>query len=216
MLYSCINNFKVSDLTHYWLLVIFISVHGNKNTQTRSRGFDSQCSQRQALTQRDLGATVGVKASHIAYIESEQRNPSLALLRRLADTLGLNRQEMLFLVHPDAKHLTQDVDMPKRKGGKPDGWRRFATNRALLRRHRVTPGELKVLRQVECTGADIQSAQLPVRAQLDSDGERRRLCRHLAICGGHFSSIIARPWIFVPAGPRLWLTLNERSFDRGL
>src|SRR5271165_2625045 len=88
------------------------------------------------LTQRDLAALVGVKASHIAYIESEQRNPSLALLRRLADTLGLNRRELLFLIHPDARHLTEEEPHTGR-ASKPDGWRQFSTNQALLRRHNV-------------------------------------------------------------------------------
>ncbi len=103
------------------------------------------------LTQRDLAAMVGVKASHIAYIESEQRNPSLALLRRLADTLGLNRRELLFLIHPDAKQLTEEQTR-KTSAGKPDGWRQFSSNQALLRRHNVTPAELKVLRQVNSLG----------------------------------------------------------------
>jgi transcriptional regulator with XRE-family HTH domain len=99
------------------------------------------------LTQRDLAAMVGVKASHIAYIENGQRNPSLGLLRRLADTLGLNRRELLFLIHPDAKHLTDGAAEPG-KARKPEGWREFSSNQALLRRHQVTPAELKVLRQV--------------------------------------------------------------------
>jgi len=90
---------------------------------------------------------VGVKASHIAYIENGQRNPSLPLLRRLADTLSLDRRELLFLIHPDAKRLTEGNAEPV-KGRKPDGWREFSSNRALLRRHQVTPAELKVLRQV--------------------------------------------------------------------
>jgi transcriptional regulator with XRE-family HTH domain len=100
------------------------------------------------LTQRDLASMVGVKASHIAYIESEQRNPSLALLRRLADTLGLNRRELLFMIHPEARQLTEEQAAPENGGGKPDGWRHFSTNQALLRRHNVTPAELKVLKQV--------------------------------------------------------------------
>jgi transcriptional regulator with XRE-family HTH domain len=99
------------------------------------------------LTQRELSAMVGVKASHIAYIENGQRNPSLALLRRLADTLGLNRKELLFLIHPDAKELTEDRTITS-DSGKTNGWREFSSNRALLQRHRVTPAELKVLRQV--------------------------------------------------------------------
>ena len=99
------------------------------------------------LTQRELAALVGVKASHIAYIENGQRNPSLALLRRLADTLGLNRRELLFLIHPDAKELTEDRTIIS-DSGKSNGWREFASNRALLQRHQVTSAELKVLRQV--------------------------------------------------------------------
>src|SRR5271156_2186076 len=103
------------------------------------------------LTQRDLANMVGVKASHIAYIEGEQRNPSLALLRKLADTLGLNRQELLFMIHPEAKHLTEEEE-PEKKVGKPDGWQQFSSNAALLRRHNVTSAELKVLKQVNMLG----------------------------------------------------------------
>ena len=103
------------------------------------------------LTQRDLAAMVGVKASHIAYIEGEQRNPSLALLRRLADALGLNRRELLFMIHPEARHLTEE-DEPAAKDGKPGRMEAFSSNEALLRRHNVTPAELKVLRQVDMLG----------------------------------------------------------------
>ena len=103
------------------------------------------------LTQRDLATTVGVKASHIAYIEGGQRNPSLGLLRKLADTLGLNRQELLFLIHPEAKYLTEEHPAASRDG-KPDGWHQFASNRALLKSHRVTPAELRVLKLVNSLG----------------------------------------------------------------
>jgi transcriptional regulator with XRE-family HTH domain len=43
------------------------------------------------LTQRGLAAEVGVKASHIAYIEGNRRKPSLSLLRKLVLVLGLDR-----------------------------------------------------------------------------------------------------------------------------
>ena len=55
------------------------------------------------LTQRGLAAKVGVKASHIAYIEGNRRRPSLPLVRNLAVVLGLDRREMLFLSYPDAQ-----------------------------------------------------------------------------------------------------------------
>ena len=98
------------------------------------------------LTQRGLAELVGVKASHIAYIENGHRNPSLALLRRLADALGLNRKELLFLSHPDAKYLMDEDGGSARK--REDAWQQFTSNRAALRRHNVTRAELKVLKQV--------------------------------------------------------------------
>jgi transcriptional regulator with XRE-family HTH domain len=90
----------------------------------------------------------GVKASHIAYIENGFRKPSLSLVRRLADALGLNPREMLLLAHPEAKYLIGDTGGAQEESRKGDVWRRFASNRALLRRHNVTPAELRVLKQV--------------------------------------------------------------------
>lgn len=98
------------------------------------------------LTQRGLAEIVGVKASHIAYIENGHRNPSLALLRRLADALGLNRRELLFLSHPDAKFLMDEEHDSNRK--RAGAFQQFSSNRAALRRHNVTRGELRVLKQV--------------------------------------------------------------------
>src|ERR1039458_4375424 len=98
------------------------------------------------LTQRRMDEKIRVKASHIAYIENGHRNPSLALLRRLADGLGLNRRELLFLSHPDAKYLMDEDEGSAHK--REDAWQQFTSNRAALRRHNVTRGELKVLKQV--------------------------------------------------------------------
>ncbi|HVN29362.1 MAG TPA: helix-turn-helix transcriptional regulator [Candidatus Binataceae bacterium] len=122
-----------------------------KENKQRPGALIRKARQSLGLTQRDLAEMVGVKASHIAYIEGDQRNPSLALLRKLADSLNLNRQELLFAIHPDAKYLTLE-QMPVESGSKPNGWRLFSHNRALLQRHRVTPAELKVLKLVDSLG----------------------------------------------------------------
>lgn len=101
-----------------------------------------------ALTQRQLALQLGVKSSHVAYLESGLRRPSISLLRRIVDVLRLDGQELFFLSHPDAKYLvnlSNQAAQPKRPD---DAWRRFVSNRALLERHKVTPAELKVLRQV--------------------------------------------------------------------
>ena len=57
------------------------------------------------MSQRELGEAVGVKASHIAYIENDQRKPSMALMLNLADTLKISAKELLFLAHPEAKRI---------------------------------------------------------------------------------------------------------------
>ena len=98
------------------------------------------------MTQRDLAAAVGIKASHIAYIENGHRRPSIALINRLSKTLGLDAKELLVLAHPEAKQIV-DRALPASKRG-DDAWQRFVSNQALLRRHAVTKGELKILKQV--------------------------------------------------------------------
>jgi transcriptional regulator with XRE-family HTH domain len=57
------------------------------------------------LTQRMLADQVGIKPSHIAYIESGRRRPSLSLLERMATVLGLDRRELFLLAHPEAKGI---------------------------------------------------------------------------------------------------------------
>ena len=98
------------------------------------------------ISQRELAEQVGVKASHIAYIEGNQRKPSLRLLLRMADALELDRWQLFMLSHPDAADLVHGVQPAKPKRG--DAWRRFAADRALHRRHKIEPRELKLLRQI--------------------------------------------------------------------
>jgi transcriptional regulator with XRE-family HTH domain len=113
------------------------------------------------LTQRGLAAAVGVKASHIAYIEGNQRRPGLPLLRKLAHVLALDRRELLFLLYPDAQFM---IDGGARSGAAKRGksaksaWKEFTSNRALLRRHGVTRAELRVLKQVSLL-EDVSSAK---------------------------------------------------------
>ncbi len=57
------------------------------------------------LTQHELGRTVGIRASYVAYLEADQRRPSIELLRKLVKSLQLDGREMLFLAYPDAKSL---------------------------------------------------------------------------------------------------------------
>ena len=93
-----------------------------------------------------LAGAVGIKASHIAYIENGHRKPSISLINRLGEALELNTKELLVLAHPEVKQI---IDGDRRSAKKSEGaWLRFASNRALLRHHAITKGELKVLKQV--------------------------------------------------------------------
>jgi len=105
-----------------------------------------------ALTQRELARKLGVKASHVAYLETGRRRPSLSLLARLADTLELNKQRLFLLTHPEAEAIIgarRDASPAKRS---ENAWRKFVSNRGMLARHKVTDQELKVLQKVNMLG----------------------------------------------------------------
>jgi transcriptional regulator with XRE-family HTH domain len=99
------------------------------------------------MSQRELAAAVGIKASHVAYLENGRRKPSLALINRLSRTLGLAGRELFILAHPEAKQIV-DGARPSAKNKSDGAWQRFASNQAVLRRHAITKGELKILKQV--------------------------------------------------------------------
>ena len=101
-----------------------------------------------ALSQRQLAAMVGVKASHIAYIEGNQRRPSMSLLGRLADVLGFDQERLLRLSHPEAAAMLKPAPATSRDRA----WKEFARNKALLRQHAVTARELDILQRVNLLG----------------------------------------------------------------
>lgn len=104
------------------------------------------------FTQRELARKLGVKASHIAYLENGRRRPSLSLLSRIASTLDLDRQRLFLLAHPEARWVVGErPESPPAKRGE-DPWRTFAGDRATLTRHKVTDRELKVLHKVSLLG----------------------------------------------------------------
>ena len=112
------------------------------------------------LTQRSLAQKLGVEASHVAFIESGRRKPSLKLVARIADTLGLDRQEVLLLAHPEVSVLlsrTESEPRPK----PPLSWQRFTKNSALLARCHVTKPELQVLEHLTLLGTAISAKGIP-------------------------------------------------------
>lgn len=103
------------------------------------------------LTQRSLAQKLGVEPSHVAFIESGRRKPSLKLIARLADLLGLDRQNLLILAHPEARELIPEPKPQERRKGSP-AWQRFIENQDLLARYNVTDRELRALENLSFLG----------------------------------------------------------------
>jgi transcriptional regulator with XRE-family HTH domain len=103
------------------------------------------------LTQRSLARKLGVEASHVAFIESGRRKPSLKLIGRLADILGSDRQNLLITAHPEARELIGESKREKPRNTSAS-WQRFVENHQLLARHNVTVRELGVLENLSLLG----------------------------------------------------------------
>ena len=110
------------------------------------------------LTQREVAPRIGVEPSYIAFLELDRRKPSLQVLLRLAEVLGLNRRKLFLLLRPDGKEFIGAAEASAEKPA-VDTWREFASNQRLLRRHRVTAAEFRVLRKM--------NLQVPVRRSSD-------------------------------------------------
>jgi transcriptional regulator with XRE-family HTH domain len=110
------------------------------------------------LTQRSLAQQLGVEASHIAYIEHGRRKPSLKLVGRLADALGLDRQTLLILAHPEAKELIAEAK-PQKERKTSRSWQRFIENRELLSRYNVTDRELRTLQHLSFLGTVVSAKE---------------------------------------------------------
>ena len=104
------------------------------------------------FTQRSLAEKLGIEASHIAFIESGRRKPSLKLVGRLADLLSLDRQDLLILAHPEAKELIAESKPEQPKKANPV-WQRFINNKELLARYHVSARELRALENVAFLGS---------------------------------------------------------------
>jgi transcriptional regulator with XRE-family HTH domain len=103
------------------------------------------------LTQRELSRRLGVKSSHVTYLESDRRRPSLGLLSRIADVMGMERERLFLLAHPEASSFV--VSHPEAPGKNAQQiWDDFASNEALIARHNINPAELKVLSQISLLG----------------------------------------------------------------
>jgi transcriptional regulator with XRE-family HTH domain len=117
------------------------------------------------LSQRELGRSLGVTASHIAYIESGARHPSRTVVLRLARTLRINRETLILAAYPE---LAPSIPAA---GDHKQAWRGFV---AVARQHAVTPREMAVMRQISLIGKISSSSSYlfilnTIRQSLEAD-----------------------------------------------
>ena len=119
------------------------------------------------LTQDLLATKLGINAAYVSLIESGRRKPSLKLVGRFADVLGLNRQEVLLLARPETSSLLSrtEAELPKPSRS----WQRFTNNSALLARYHVSKHELQVLEHLNLLGTTISTKQFLVILTLIRD-----------------------------------------------
>jgi transcriptional regulator with XRE-family HTH domain len=98
------------------------------------------------LSQRELARSLGVTASHIAYIESGRRRPSHSLLFQLARCLRMTQQELFCAAYPELESLISGAPPT---ANREDAWRSFV---AVAGQYAVTPREMAVLRQISRLG----------------------------------------------------------------
>ena len=98
------------------------------------------------LSQRDLARSLGVTASHVAFIESGRRRPSYSVLFRLARNLQLNQYELLLIAYPELAPLTSPRP---RTESRQATWRHFVAGAG---RYSVMPREMAVLREISRLG----------------------------------------------------------------
>lgn len=104
------------------------------------------------LSQQALARKLGVRASHIGYLEQGRRRPSLKLLNDLADTLGIDKGRLFLLSHPEAKNLIENAKGKASKPRQSSAWKELLADKATLIRNNVTAKELKVLSHIELLG----------------------------------------------------------------
>jgi transcriptional regulator with XRE-family HTH domain len=108
------------------------------------------------LSQQTLARKLGVRASHVGYLEQGRRRPSLKLLKSLADTLGVDKERLFLLSHPEAKDLIEDNARKRRSSGKGNAYQELVADKAALVRNNVTSKELKVLSHITLLGSVLQ------------------------------------------------------------
>jgi transcriptional regulator with XRE-family HTH domain len=105
------------------------------------------------LSRQDLALKLGIKASHVAQLESDSSTrPSFQLLSRVASILGLDKDRLFQIAERGGSSSSAERRAVTRPRDTAQVWRAVARDRTLLYRHNVRPQELKALLDVSLMG----------------------------------------------------------------
>jgi transcriptional regulator with XRE-family HTH domain len=102
------------------------------------------------LSQMGLARKLGVRASHIDYLEQGRQRPSLTLLNALGDELVWTRNACS--CSPESKDLIKGIATKRAASNKRNAWQELLADKATLVRNNVTPKELRVLSHISLLG----------------------------------------------------------------
>ena len=75
---------------------------------------------KQNLSQEILAEMIGISPTHLKHIESEHRKPSIEVLFRIAQTLNMSLDNILFLQNNDNQKLINEITNYLQECSKPE------------------------------------------------------------------------------------------------
>ena len=120
-----------------------------KKTEQRSFGQVIRDRRRKLdLTQQEVGRRIKTSTPYVGHLEAGKRHPSEKVVGRLAEVLGLDRQELFFLANPGALALVRSEMNAKRRSA----WEEFKRNDRMRRLHSISNEEMDLLSRVAALG----------------------------------------------------------------
>ena len=99
------------------------------------------------LTQEEVAGRIATSTPYIGHLESNKRHPSVRVLAKLADVLGLERGELFFLANPGAKNLLTRSDEVT-----VSAWDQFRKDEKMRRALNISAEEMHALAAVSAIG----------------------------------------------------------------
>lgn len=100
------------------------------------------------LTQQGVARRIKTSTPYIGHLEADKRRPSVLVISRLAEVLGLDRRDLFMLANPRVVDLLASNENDRRKSA----WDEFRTGAQIQRAHQVTAQEMKLLSMVASMG----------------------------------------------------------------